>query len=524
MKKFITVFLALAMVFSCMALVACGGDKEEPQEKTYTITFMVGETEYKTQQVQEGKYATKPTAPTPTDATEEFAYWCSDAALTQEFSFSKTKITGNLTLYAKFTPKEAAITLRYYNGETELDSAEITSVNPAVLPTAEADKGYVFLGWSADNTATVAEYAAGATFTKTSAEAIAVESEATLYAIFKEADLKIGVWERYYLETDALADTKAAFITYMSDNSLDYAVEYRVYNDTDYHGVFDFGAAVNTDNDIQVIIGSGTNISSTGNGGGNVQVLAKAAMLAAYDPKGAGRQAAIITNDVAAIDFYMFITGQTNNQATLTFSDGVNNDPVVLSELFLNAASYTVPTKENATFIGYAYTENATEADISSTAQITYNTVKDHLAEGAVVLYPVFEDVVYDLVVYVHLSASKTTYITDKEFADLQDAFNSAHTDKKINWVSVSKVNGEKFCETAKGKADVVIGGSNIDSYPDFITLADGLKSQVDASWFENTSRHIGVVSGASENELALALYDAIKLNEPEEPETTPEG
>ena len=514
MKKIITIFLALAMVFSCMALVACEGGAEEPQEKTYTITFMVGETVYKTQSVKEDKYAVKPTAPTSADDNEEFAYWCSDSALTQEFSFTRTKITENLTLYAKFVPKEAAITLRYYNGETELDSSEITSANPAVLPTAEADKGYVFLGWSTDNTATVAGYSAGYSFTKTDAETLAVESEVKLYAIFKEADLKIAVWERYYLETTTLEETKAEFITYMSDNTLDYAVEYRVYNDTDYHGVGDFGAAINADGDIQVIIGSGANISSSG----GVAVLAKTALLAAYDPNGAGRQAALITEDAAAVNFYMFITGVSDNQATVILSDGVNNEPFVVRELTGNAVSYDAPTKDGATFIGYAYTENATEADIPTTEQITYNTVKEHLNEGSVELFPVFEEITYDLVVYVYLGNSSYN-ITEDEFNALKSAFNTANPDVKINWVSVYGVNNTAFCSAATaGSADVIIGGKAMTNtfatdYPKVILDTTSL--------FADKTRYIGVASGHEDNALAVELYQYVLATNT--PETTPE-
>ena len=222
----------------------------------------------------------------------------------------------------------------------------------------------------------------------------------------------------------------------------------------------------------------------------------------------------------------MFITGQTNNQATLTFSDGVNNDPVVLSELFLNAASYTVPTKENATFIGYAYTENATEADISSTAQITYNTVKDHLAEGAVVLYPVFENVVYDLVVYVYLGNSSYN-IQEEEFNALKAAFNAEKPDAKINWVSVYGVKNDVFCSNAtNGNADVMIGGKAMTN-----TFAEDYQKVIldTTSLFNDKTRYIGVVSGHEDNALAVALYEYVLATNPpattpEEPETTPEG
>lgn len=511
MKKLITVFLALALVFSCMTAIACNESQDEPKKATYTVTFMVGSSVYKTQEVEEGKYVVKPVAPTAPSESEEFAYWCSDAALTQEFSFTKTKPTSDLTLYAKFEVIETPVTVRFFNGETEIDNVEITSSLPTVLGNAEADKGYVFIGWALDAEATEADYEAGAMFTKEDAEGITTESDISFYAVFKEATLKIAVWERYYLEyEDALENTEGEFMGYIIANELDYLVEYRIYGDDDYHGVADFGKAINDDGDIDVIIGSGANINSS-NGGG-VTVITKANLLSKFDPNGQGRQAALVTDTKAAIDFYKFVTGLSDNTATVTLSDGVNNDAFVLSELLGDSISYVVPEKEGSTFVGYAYTENAAKADISTTDTITYAIVKDKLEEGAVTLYPVFEEVSYDLTVYVYLG-NKNYDITEDEFNGLKAAFNTANPTANINWVSVFGVNNTGFCSAAtNGKADVIMGGKAMtntcaETYP---------KVLIETSWVENETRYIGVISGSEDNELAVALYNFV-LTEPAE-------
>ncbi|MBP5466536.1 MAG: InlB B-repeat-containing protein, partial [Clostridia bacterium] len=427
--------------------------------------FMTGDTVYKTQSVEEGKYVVKPVAPTPQDETKEFAYWCSDAALTTEFSFTKTKPTGDLTLYAKFVPKEVPLTVRFFNGETELDNIEITSASPATLGVATADKGYVFIGWAAEEGAIEPEYFESELFTVEDAAEIAVDNEVKLYAVFKEADVKVAVWERYYLETETLKITKDAYIAYMEESGFDYLVEYRVYGDDAYHAVADFGAAINADGDIDVIIGSGANITSQG----GVEVLAKSALLSEYDPNGAGRQAALVQGGDIAKNFYSFVTGIPNDFATVTLEDGVNENAFVLSAILDDAADYIVPEKEGFTFVGYAYAEGAEVANISKTDKITYSVVKDNLTDGNVTLYPVYEQISYDL----RVAVWENYYRETDTLATTKAAFEEYMTEQGLSYVIEYRIYGSAYdavadfgaAINADGDIDVILGsGANITS------------------------------------------------------------
>ncbi|MCL1905741.1 MAG: InlB B-repeat-containing protein, partial [Clostridiales bacterium] len=70
---------------------------------TYTVKFEAnGGSAASNQSVSSGGKATKPSDPTKEGYT--FAGWCSDAALTTEYDFSKA-VTSNITIYAKWTEK-----------------------------------------------------------------------------------------------------------------------------------------------------------------------------------------------------------------------------------------------------------------------------------------------------------------------------------------------------------------------------------------------------------------------------------
>jgi uncharacterized repeat protein (TIGR02543 family) len=76
------------------------------QTPTYTITFdSQGGSIIAPQTVTEGEKATQPTAPTRTSYT--FGGWDKEAACTNAWSFANETVTGNVTLYAKWTVSAA---------------------------------------------------------------------------------------------------------------------------------------------------------------------------------------------------------------------------------------------------------------------------------------------------------------------------------------------------------------------------------------------------------------------------------
>ena len=71
----------------------------EPEPAVYTVTFMDGDEELSTQQVEEGKAAVKPEGPAKDGYT--FKGWYADEALTKEFDFAAA-VTSDTTVYAKW--------------------------------------------------------------------------------------------------------------------------------------------------------------------------------------------------------------------------------------------------------------------------------------------------------------------------------------------------------------------------------------------------------------------------------------
>ncbi|WP_193556127.1 InlB B-repeat-containing protein [Paenibacillus ginsengarvi] len=110
----------------------------------YTITFNSnGGTAVSSQTVSYSNKATAPAAPTRTGYT--FGGWYTNTGLTTAFAFT-TAITGNTTLYAKWTLNNYTVTFES-NGGTAVGSQTVGYNNKATTPTAPTRTGYTFGGW-----------------------------------------------------------------------------------------------------------------------------------------------------------------------------------------------------------------------------------------------------------------------------------------------------------------------------------------------------------------------------------------
>ena len=202
---------------------------------------------------------------------------------------------------------------------------------------------------------------------------------------------------------------------------------------------------------------------------------------------------------VAPVNLTVIVHGDTNETTVLTDTNTV----IVLPE-------FTVG--ENEVFKGFATVQNGEVVIVcASTAVLKYGDVQNYVAEDATELdlYPVIEEQVYDMTVYVYLGNTDLT-ITETEFNTLKETFNTAHADKNIRWESVSGKNNAGFCSDAyNGGANIVVGGKAMTS-PLVFSADYGKVLLGNNSLFEEDTRYVGLISGSEENELAIALYNYI--------------
>ena len=116
---------------------------------------------------------------TPTRAGYQFLGWSqSPTATTASYAPGSTQtFDGNVTLYAVWTRQTYTITFNA-NGGSNAPAAQTKTygVDLTLASSQPTRDGYAFVGWAKTNTATVAEYASGATYTE--------NGNATLYAVW----------------------------------------------------------------------------------------------------------------------------------------------------------------------------------------------------------------------------------------------------------------------------------------------------------------------------------------------------
>jgi uncharacterized repeat protein (TIGR02543 family) len=113
----------------------------------YTVSFNSnGGSAVNSQVVAHGSTATQP--PNPTKTGNTFAGWYSDAGLTNAFNFA-TPITGNITLFAKWTLNNYTVTFNS-NGGTAVNSQVVAHGSTATQPPNPTKTGNAFGGWYSD--------------------------------------------------------------------------------------------------------------------------------------------------------------------------------------------------------------------------------------------------------------------------------------------------------------------------------------------------------------------------------------
>ena len=118
------------------------------RNQTFTVTFNLnysGAPSMTPAEVEPNGLLPKPADPSRADY--RFEGWYIDAACTQEFDFSTTPITGNITLYAKWV-QELSVNFTLYDGATPTKVTVALNGVASIFDAPSAlREGYEFLGW-----------------------------------------------------------------------------------------------------------------------------------------------------------------------------------------------------------------------------------------------------------------------------------------------------------------------------------------------------------------------------------------
>lgn len=85
----------------------------------------------------------------PTKAGHTFAGWFTDSSLSQAFDFDNTTVTGDLTLYAKWTADKYTISFDTLGGSA-VDDVSVEHGSKLTAPASPSRSGYTFSGWYVD--------------------------------------------------------------------------------------------------------------------------------------------------------------------------------------------------------------------------------------------------------------------------------------------------------------------------------------------------------------------------------------
>ena len=215
------------------------------KNQSFTVTLDLnyeGATNPTPLDVLPGEYANKPVDPTRDNY--RFINWYTDKEGQNEFDFSSTPITANITLYAKWE-QEFAVFFDLDDGASQV-SKVVAAVNQPILMNKAPSvlrSGYQFLGWF--NGDTIYDFATPITASvnlKARWKAIASGKEARKFTI----DFNLGETYApvsYYVEDGA--------ITFKPSNPVVEGKEFsNWYIASDGNAIFDFNSAINADTTI----------------------------------------------------------------------------------------------------------------------------------------------------------------------------------------------------------------------------------------------------------------------------------
>ena len=461
-----TLIVILLAALLCLSLVAC----EQPI--VYQVTFGGGQA----QAVEKDGSITAPDY-TVTDPLQTFLGWASVEGKTSAndvlFAKGATISYEKLSEYAvedqvKFYPvistkKTIALTIKGITDKTAtLIEGDSTSVQAPEVTVGEKQE---FLGWANTRNATKAQIAKDGIINYASVQELATDGALTLYPVYKNYDLIVGVVNiKFKLEDDEgeiIHDVhyyvdlvKADFLALYPDAN----VLYRIYEGN----ATECGAAITADGDVDVVL-AGNNIDkSVDEGGGAVTIVCKNHLATKYNPDGSRRGALITLNDLA-IDMYAMVTGSENVSIDVT----INGIAKLLNKAMGNTYDVSgITDPSGRVLLGFARTENASVPEIVGT-KIDYSAVEEFATDGAITLYPVWGE--FDLIVAAWgQNGNSNNYVSVEQLAQIEADFRAFLETKGITnaVMRFDRVEGKTAEYPANIATDVlvILSGKNVES------------------------------------------------------------
>ncbi len=458
--------------------------------------------------------------------TDNFVYDNSDAVKTIKLNITKEP--------------ELHTTLRLFNGTTEKDPIEIYETGQVItLP----EQGYRLDGWALENGGEIV-FAPSTVFDYYK---LVNNNITALYAVYSEIpvaeeDLVIYVYEASkaeggteYFNKETANKIVNKFIELNGLESVNVRVEF-------YRGSVGNGGLsdIIKSEYVDVVFGiraneTFSNINKKDMSLTNLNAPESNLNLTEADIKGGGsmRRAALLTEREWAIKFFSYVTGLSATTAQVTFVVDETSTTGTVNEALsqtINAPTVTAP--ENQTFVGWATTQDATEAQIAATVtKVAYSHVATLLNEqNQVTLYPVFANIVYDMAVAIMTNNS----VTEAEVTELLTLFkasNASFANLQIKtYVCAGNVAPSVDAIQTAGDVDIVIGsGGNIDSTAGTqsgVTLTISNKAALDYTLnidkdndpstkaYSKTGRQAALINLENNFAKALYLFACVNLSE----------
>ena len=359
--------------------------------------------------------------------------------------------------------------------------------------------GRVLLGFAREATATTPEIV-GSKLGYAEVEELAVDGAITLYPVWGEFDLIVAFWAQNgntpYVTQEEADKIEADFRAFLAEKGI-----------TDAVMRFDLVSgkkaeySANIASDVLVVL-SGSNIDTQTTATGKYKCINIVTTSTRY--------AGVFTDRVKSaqqsfVDLFIEFVAEDTVEVTL----GTAKTTVsALKGNEVDVSAIEIPSGKK--IAGFATTEGATEAQIAGTV-IDYKAVVDLATDGAITLYPVFEElpaVAPDLVFDVLFKS-----ITQEQLDALVDGFkawlkaNGDNTDYNIVVRNDFTGKGADFLTRVKstGDVDVVLGASNLVSQSGneiMVKEGDGAYGQLLA--IEGSSRYVGMIADCAHSELAI--------------------